>query len=43
MNPACWPDVPAMMAELSAEPRVEVMISPYLPVQPILQNDIIEL
>ena len=29
MNPACWPDVPAMMAELSAEPRVEVMISPY--------------
>lgn len=29
LNPACWPDVGAMMAELSVEPRVEVMISPY--------------
>ena len=28
LNPACWPDVKGMMAELSAEPRVEVMISP---------------
>jgi alpha-D-xyloside xylohydrolase len=29
LNPQCWPDVPAMMAELAIEPRVEVMISPY--------------